>query len=316
MSCKWLCRDPKGEAGGVNLTAYCENDPVNGHDPWGLDKWNNTLANEMAEISTPYWFLFPQPPAPPDPPRTFWIGPYEPHPQYVKKLYIDGTSFFELEGTGFRVNSLLDAPGFVPDPPDGGDQTAKKQYYADIGAYDIASRIHKAQGDALTIEIALQLLLPEIAGSIKPSFGRGLVNGPDVFVSRGVRSLRLKDYGLSIDGVPGRTTTIIGNYQMDMARIIREMGDVKKTYVGPNPGGFNILNVPEHLATKGNFWGDYNLPWIREAVIRDDIFIYATTPRFEVLSRINPVTGKVELSGFGKEYLFLRRNGFASALEY
>jgi RHS repeat-associated protein len=36
LSCKWLCRDPKGEAGGVNLTAYCDCDPVNGHDPLGL----------------------------------------------------------------------------------------------------------------------------------------------------------------------------------------------------------------------------------------------------------------------------------------
>ena len=36
LSCKWLRRDPKGEAGGVNLTAYCDGDPVNGHDPFGL----------------------------------------------------------------------------------------------------------------------------------------------------------------------------------------------------------------------------------------------------------------------------------------
>jgi RHS repeat-associated protein len=36
QSCKWLCRDPLQENGGVNLTAYCDNDPVNQYDPLGL----------------------------------------------------------------------------------------------------------------------------------------------------------------------------------------------------------------------------------------------------------------------------------------
>ncbi len=35
-SCKWLCRDPLQEQGGINLTAYCSNDPVNKIDPLGL----------------------------------------------------------------------------------------------------------------------------------------------------------------------------------------------------------------------------------------------------------------------------------------
>jgi RHS repeat-associated protein len=35
-SCKWLCRDPLQEQGGINLTAYCSNDPVNKVDPLGL----------------------------------------------------------------------------------------------------------------------------------------------------------------------------------------------------------------------------------------------------------------------------------------
>ena len=34
---RWLSRDPLGEAGGFNLYAYCGNDPVNRHDPLGLD---------------------------------------------------------------------------------------------------------------------------------------------------------------------------------------------------------------------------------------------------------------------------------------
>ena len=36
-SMKWLTPDPIGERGGVNLTAFCANDPVNKVDPLGLD---------------------------------------------------------------------------------------------------------------------------------------------------------------------------------------------------------------------------------------------------------------------------------------
>ncbi len=40
-SCKWLCRDPLQEQGGINLTAYCSNDPVNKVDPLGLADLRN-----------------------------------------------------------------------------------------------------------------------------------------------------------------------------------------------------------------------------------------------------------------------------------
>ena len=33
---KWISKDPLGEAGGWNLTCFCNNDPVNGFDPLGL----------------------------------------------------------------------------------------------------------------------------------------------------------------------------------------------------------------------------------------------------------------------------------------
>ena len=37
-SCKWLSNDPKGEDAGVNLSAFCGNDPVNKYDPLGLQE--------------------------------------------------------------------------------------------------------------------------------------------------------------------------------------------------------------------------------------------------------------------------------------
>jgi hypothetical protein len=45
---RWLSRDPMGEAGGFNLYAYCGNDPVNGHDPLGLQCWDPSYSPEMA----------------------------------------------------------------------------------------------------------------------------------------------------------------------------------------------------------------------------------------------------------------------------
>jgi hypothetical protein len=123
--------------------------------------------------------------------------------------------------------------------------------------------------------------------------------------------------GVSLQGQAGRTTTILGNYQMDMRHIIDELGNVKSLDFGPNPGGFNILNVPDELYINPNqFWNGFNRPWLDEALFRGDNFIYATDPAMPVLRRLNPETGMFELSGFGREYLHLRRNGASSSLSY
>ena len=37
---KWISKDPKGEAGGWNLTAFCGNDPINNYDALGLEPQN------------------------------------------------------------------------------------------------------------------------------------------------------------------------------------------------------------------------------------------------------------------------------------
>ena len=105
-----------------------------------------------------------------------------------------------------------------------------------------------------------------------------------------------------------------------MRAVIGELGNVKSADFGPRLGGFNVLNVPDNLyVTPKQFWAEYNKPWLSNAIERGDNFLMATRPAFEVadvktgfsvLARPNPVTGKMELSGFGREYLEMRRTGY------
>lgn len=48
VTAKWLSRDPLGETGGLNLTAFCQNDPVNRFDALGLaDQWWNPACSNF-----------------------------------------------------------------------------------------------------------------------------------------------------------------------------------------------------------------------------------------------------------------------------
>jgi RHS repeat-associated protein len=121
--------------------------------------------------------------------------------------------------------------------------------------------------------------------------------------------------GALLRGTPGRTTTVLGNYSMDIKHILAETGNVKSLDFGAKPGSFNILNVPDHLyVTPKQFWNDFNRPWLDAALSRNDVMLFATRPEMSVLRRLNPATGKFELSGFGREYLHLRKNGLPSQL--
>lgn len=73
-------------------------------------------------------------------------------------------------------------------------------------------------------------------------------------------------------------------------------------------------------ANPQQLWPDYNQPWLSNAISRGDNFLMATPPTFDtlnvntgisVLTRPNPVTGQMELSGFGREYLMMRQAGYS-----
>lgn len=48
---RWISRDPLGEAGGMNLYAYCEGDPVNKHDALGMD----VFTDQEMGLWTNHW---------------------------------------------------------------------------------------------------------------------------------------------------------------------------------------------------------------------------------------------------------------------
>ena len=48
---------------------------------------------------------------------------------------------------------------------------------------------------------------------------------------------------------------------------------------GDQPGGFQVLNVPDQLyMTSDQFWTDFNLPFLQQAVARNDIILGTTVP--------------------------------------
>ena len=112
--------------------------------------------------------------------------------------------------------------------------------------------------------------------------------------------------GLEIEATSGRTTTILGTYNSDTAAIIDELGNVKSLDFGPRVGGFNVLNTPDELyISSEQFWKEYNKPWLDNVVQRNDIIKIATEPTYSNLHRINNETGELELTGFGREFMYL-----------
>lgn len=92
---------------------------------------------------------------------------------------------------------------------------------------------------------------------------------------------------------------------------MEELGNVKSLDFGPRNGGFNLLNTPDELyITPNQFWEEYNRTWLDNVISRNDIIKIATEPEWNNLTRVNFTTGKTELSGFGREYTYLKKHGY------
>jgi hypothetical protein len=140
----------------------------------------------------------------------------------------------------------------------------------------------------------------------------GRADGPATDLMVGGLSGRTTTSGAVLKADPLRTTTIIGSYRDDIKGLIDIAGDLDTTAIGQaNPGGFNLLNVPNVIADryKKTFWEKYNKPWLEAAIGRGDNIVFATEPTWDVLTRPGK-NGLRGLSGYGREYKFLRSRGY------
>lgn len=116
--------------------------------------------------------------------------------------------------------------------------------------------------------------------------------------------------GCKLETTVDKTTTILGNYNLDTRDIISELNYPKTMDFDARDGYFNLLNTPNcRYESPLQFWEDYNKPWLDKAIQRNDIFQMATLPEKKYLIRLNDL-GKYELSGFGREYTYLLKNGY------
>ena len=117
--------------------------------------------------------------------------------------------------------------------------------------------------------------------------------------------------GLKLEATSGKTTTVLGTFKSDTGSIIDKLGNIKSLDFGPRDGGFNLLNTPDELyKSPEQFWNEYNRPWLDNVIERGDIVKIATEPTYNNLYRINNVTGETELTGFGREFEYLKSHDY------
>ena len=75
-------------------------------------------------------------------------------------------------------------------------------------------------------------------------------------------------------GTLGQTTTLLGRFASDMNTIINQQLQLRKTIdFSDNPGGFQVLNVPDSLyITSDQFWADFNQPFLQQCIARKTSF--------------------------------------------
>lgn len=114
--------------------------------------------------------------------------------------------------------------------------------------------------------------------------------------------------GAKLVATTGKTTTVLGRYGDDIQYIIKELDLKKSLDFGAKSGGFNVLNAPDDLyKTADQFWKEFNKPFLDQAMARGDEIIMATKPTIDKLY----YAGTKELTGFGREFKYLTKNGYS-----
>lgn len=152
-----------------------------------------------------------------------------------------------------------------------------------------------------------------IAESADPAVGARILGTVESYRAR-TPSARIPVPGAVSSGVdlvatPGRITAVLGRYSNDMQSLAYALGNRKPMDFRAKPGGFNVMNVWDKATRSVDFWEEYNRPFLDAANARRDIFMMATRPDWSQLTHVGG-DGKVRLSGFGREYLYLRQNGY------
>jgi hypothetical protein len=87
---------------------------------------------------------------------------------------------------------------------------------------------------------------------------------------------------------------------------------VQTEYIGAKVGEFNLLNIPDDLVkglSSRQFWAKYNESWLKAAIERGDIIIMSTNPHGKLIV-IDKLTGQRFITGFGREYIYLWKQGY------
>lgn len=123
--------------------------------------------------------------------------------------------------------------------------------------------------------------------------------------------------GVVIKANPDKTTTVLGTFKDDTKRITnQELGMPKSMAIdgATQPGSFNLLNTPDSLHTAlgpEKFWQQVNKPFLDAVIARGDDIVLATKPEERFLSRLaSDGSGKLERTGFGREYDYLTGKGY------
>ncbi|KXB09845.1 hypothetical protein ADT32_11265 [Xylella fastidiosa] len=127
--------------------------------------------------------------------------------------------------------------------------------------------------------------------------------------------------GIVIRPNPDKTTTVLGTFLNDTNRIINEDLFLSKSMIITGPtqpgafnGTFNLLNTPDRLYNllgPEKFWEQVNKPFLDGAIKRGDDIVLATKPEERFLNRLaSDGSGRIERTGFGREYDYLIGKGY------